>query len=51
MHSDSEWSNQGECLTLLLFKLAFIRNVQKNKEGLELKRTHQLLVHADDVNL
>jgi hypothetical protein len=28
-----------------------IRKVQQNQVGLELDRTHQLLVYADDVNL
>jgi hypothetical protein len=28
-----------------------IRKVQENQVGLRIKRTHQLLVYADDVNL
>jgi hypothetical protein len=28
-----------------------IRKVQENQAGLKLNATHQLLVHADDVNL
>jgi hypothetical protein len=45
---------QGDALSPLLFNFAFAyatSKVQKNQEGLNLKRTHQLLAYDDDVNL
>jgi hypothetical protein len=45
---------QGDALSPMLFYFALecvISSFQENKEGFELKGTHQLLVYADDVNL
>ena len=44
---------QGDALSQLLFKFALeysMRRVLANQEGLKLKATHQILIHADDVN-
>jgi hypothetical protein len=43
---------QGDALSPLLFNLSLeyvIRKLLGNQVGLKLKRTHQLLAHADDV--
>jgi hypothetical protein len=48
------WKKQGDALSPLLFNSALlyaIRKVQVNKEELELKGTHQILVYADYVHL
>jgi hypothetical protein len=45
---------QGDALSPLFFYFVLeyhIRRVHKNKEGLKLNDTHQLLVYAGDVNI
>ena len=45
---------QGDVLTLLFCNFALqyaIKRIQVNQDGLKLNVTHQLLFHADDVNI
>jgi hypothetical protein len=45
---------QGDALTPLLFRCALdygIKKVQRNRVGLKLNGTYQLLVYADNMNL
>jgi hypothetical protein len=45
---------QGNAFSPLLFNFALYfatRRVQVNQNGLQLKRTHQLLVYSDDINI
>jgi hypothetical protein len=45
---------QGDALLPLLFKFSLeyaMRRVQVNQDGLQLSSKHQLLIHADEVNI